>query len=368
MKKYIYIALCLFIASSVNAARHKQFNRAPGSLTHTVPVTIYAVDVTAAFSEVQDLNLATLGLTGHLIDPLLDLPDLIMRLPSSGVTIPMADFPVRIDISPPAAVFPLTTELQFEGVAMITLDTINLIYTPATRLRLFSAHDGGPFVDITEEVSEGSYRVRGSRGEFSEFMIVLDERDPAAIVSTKFSRLSALLATHASAIDNAIHTILTGLVSSAQSHYTSSDIDSAKLDIGTFISTVSAATPAQIPNVWRAAEDVTNVAGILNAAAGTLRFSLEDARDTDLDGVYDFEDNCLAINNPSQCNTDSDAFGNHCDADLNGDNIVNSFDLSALRKAFGQSGELDADLNCDGIVNSFDLSIMRSGFGLPPGP
>ncbi|NNF67358.1 MAG: choice-of-anchor B family protein, partial [Gammaproteobacteria bacterium] len=90
--------------------------------------------------------------------------------------------------------------------------------------------------------------------------------------------------------------------------------------------------------------------------------------DTDTDGVGDACDNCTARANASQCNTNNDPHGNHCDADLNNDGIVNSFDLSIMRGAFGSSGENDADLNCDGIVNSFDLSIMRGDFGGAPGP
>ncbi|NNF67211.1 MAG: hypothetical protein HKM98_06850, partial [Gammaproteobacteria bacterium] len=92
--------------------------------------------------------------------------------------------------------------------------------------------------------------------------------------------------------------------------------------------------------------------------------------DMDADGVMDSCDNCLELDNADQCNTnlEEDKFGNLCDADLNNDDIVNSFDLSIMRSEFGQSGENDADLNCDGIVNSFDLSIMRQNFGGAPGP
>ncbi|MBT8132354.1 MAG: thrombospondin type 3 repeat-containing protein, partial [Gammaproteobacteria bacterium] len=90
--------------------------------------------------------------------------------------------------------------------------------------------------------------------------------------------------------------------------------------------------------------------------------------DADSDGLGNVCDNCTEVSNPDQCDTNSDGFGNICDADLNNDNIVNSFDLSIMRAEFGNSGKSDADLNCDEIVNSFDLSIMRSNFGQAPGP
>lgn len=85
--------------------------------------------------------------------------------------------------------------------------------------------------------------------------------------------------------------------------------------------------------------------------------------DGDFDGVCDTFDNCTLVENPSQCDTNGDGIGNHCDADLDNNGIVNSFDLTIMRDNFGASGVNDADLDCNEIVNSFDLTIMRSYFG-----
>ncbi|MBT8132563.1 MAG: thrombospondin type 3 repeat-containing protein, partial [Gammaproteobacteria bacterium] len=99
-----------------------------------------------------------------------------------------------------------------------------------------------------------------------------------------------------------------------------------------------------------------------------------DQADQDSDSVGDVCDNCLLEANPDQCNTNAgtgagqDQIGNVCDADLNNDGIVNSFDLSIMRSNFGASGVNDSDITCDGIVNSFDLSEMRTDFGQAPGP
>jgi hypothetical protein len=89
--------------------------------------------------------------------------------------------------------------------------------------------------------------------------------------------------------------------------------------------------------------------------------------DQDGDGVADDEDNCSALANADQRDTDADGFGNVCDADLNNDCTVNFTDLGELKVLFFTS-DPDADFNGDGAVNFTDLRIMKAGFFLPPGP
>ncbi|MEM6641004.1 MAG: proprotein convertase P-domain-containing protein [Pseudomonadota bacterium] len=89
--------------------------------------------------------------------------------------------------------------------------------------------------------------------------------------------------------------------------------------------------------------------------------------DTDGDGVADADDNCSAVPNADQRDTNGDGFGNICDADLNNDGVVNFVDLGLLRTSFFSSNA-DADFNGDGVVNFVDLGIMRTGFFAPPGP
>jgi surface antigen len=56
-----------------------------------------------------------------------------------------------------------------------------------------------------------------------------------------------------------------------------------------------------------------------------------------------------------------------CGADLNGDGVVNVFDLSILESDWGTSGHL-GDINLDGTVNATDLSILLSQWGKAPTP
>lgn len=90
--------------------------------------------------------------------------------------------------------------------------------------------------------------------------------------------------------------------------------------------------------------------------------------DTEKDGFADNVDNCPKTANPSQLDSDGDGFGNACDADLNGDRMVNALDLGLFTKAFGSvQGQAAfvpaADMNGDGRINALDLGMFRSRFG-----
>ena len=93
--------------------------------------------------------------------------------------------------------------------------------------------------------------------------------------------------------------------------------------------------------------------------------------DSDGDGIADNEDNCTAIENSDQRDTNADGIGNACDADLNDDCSVNFADLAGLKAAFiPLPYNPDADFNGDGFVNFGDLAVMKSSFftGTSPGP
>ncbi|MEZ5543194.1 MAG: PKD domain-containing protein [Pseudomonadota bacterium] len=102
-----------------------------------------------------------------------------------------------------------------------------------------------------------------------------------------------------------------------------------------------------------------------------------DPPDDDNDGVENTQDNCIdRPNGPlipdaggfSQRDTDGDGFGNVCDADLNGDGVIDLLDFVLLRNGYGQSGELAADLDGDGAVNLLDFILFRGDYGGAPGP
>lgn len=103
---------------------------------------------------------------------------------------------------------------------------------------------------------------------------------------------------------------------------------------------------------------------------GSIALSVVAASDADSDGFVDFVDNCSLVANPDQTGTDSDYFGNRCDADFNGNGTVDSNDASLLKARLGSSAEIapDQDLDGDGFVDAADMDILKTLFRQPPGP
>ena len=222
-------------------------------------------DLTIAFERAVGLTPDALGLSARLVD--LTDPAIVSRL-TSGISIP-AGFPVLLAIEPPA-----TGGLSFSGIAAVGLHTHNLTFTADTPLRLFKSSDGGPFEDVTETMGMGSYRARGTSPGFSEWLIVADVRPLNSVIAGKFNRLQGLLAEHEAAIQPAVHADLVDRVAAARASYQAGELVTAIQQVEGFAAAVQAHSGGEIPDVWRSARDLTNVAGALRAAAGTLRFSI----------------------------------------------------------------------------------------------
>ena len=104
-----------------------------------------------------------------------------------------------------------------------------------------------------------------------------------------------------------------------------------------------------------------------------LHSGFHTAPDSDGDALKDFLDNCIAIANQDQLDTDGDGYGNLCDGDLNDDGSTNTLDLNLYKQAHRTSVgdanyDVDADFNGDGTINTLDLNIYKGLHRLPPGP
>lgn len=223
-------------------------------------------DVTIGFEQATGLNLKSIGLSAELIDP--TDPVLLARLPGTLASLSSA-FPLLLSIEPPEE-----GTLSFLGVATVSIHTHNLGFSVGSPFRLFVSEDGGGFEDVTDQAGSGSYRVRGSRGEFSEFMIVADLRVITDVIDDKFDHLEAVLNEHQSLVNSSLHSQLTSSVAAARSAYAADDVVTAIDELGDFSNLVRANAGGAIPNLWRSRDDIVNLDGLLRSAASTLRYSL----------------------------------------------------------------------------------------------
>ncbi|MAG29515.1 MAG: hypothetical protein CL908_01320 [Deltaproteobacteria bacterium] len=93
--------------------------------------------------------------------------------------------------------------------------------------------------------------------------------------------------------------------------------------------------------------------------------------DTDGDLVPDGFDNCDTDDNgpnelANQADTDSDGYGNACDADYDNDLAVTAADFGTFLATFGGVGT-ETDHDGDGAVTAADFGVFLSQFGGPPG-
>jgi hypothetical protein len=221
-------------------------------------------DLTLTFEQVVGLSEANIGLDASLVNPL--DPDLLARLTQASIP---AAFPVLLRIEPPA-----DGGLSFSGPVSIALHTHNLGYLPGTLLRLSAAPLGGPFEDITQYVGSGSYRCRGTKGSFSELLILVDLRPLSLTIREKLERLEVTLEENEAIIDPAVHAQLTTRAGQIRAAYEAGNKALAITRTDQFLALVVANSGSAIPNVWRSSRDLVNAAGLLRAAGETLRFSL----------------------------------------------------------------------------------------------
>jgi hypothetical protein len=226
-------------------------------------------ELTIAFEDVVGLTPTSLQAWASLIGPL-DL-GLLRRLPPGGQVIPPSGFPVLLEIEPADA-----SALSFAGVARVSLYTLNLQLDRLVPLSLYSSSYGEAFRDITVSEGRGSYRVCGSSGGFSEFVIVINRQAIDSVIAGKFDRLQALLDEHASTMPEAVASVLQAHLSRALELFRSGATAGAIGEMVAFSRYVEAQSGTDIPDVWRAnCAGLVNVAGLLRSAADTLKFSLD---------------------------------------------------------------------------------------------
>ncbi|RXR08478.1 DUF6689 family protein [Pseudoxanthomonas composti] len=222
------------------------------------------VDLTLNFDQASNLSAANLGISAKLLTGS-ELGALATRLPGPAVHLTQP-LPLMITIEPPVA-----GGLSFKKLVRVELHTHVLPYTAGSTLRVFKAPLGGAFRDITDELSPGSVRARGTTDGFSQFLLVSDLRPSQTVVAGKL----ALLRTQVDALPPPQAGPLDAYLDTVDAALAADDFTAATVAVDGFRERVSSQAGTGIPQVWSAGDHAGNPAGALLAGAATLRFSID---------------------------------------------------------------------------------------------
>lgn len=267
-RRFLLAASAACILAPLTSFAEQPLNVSVDGNVYTADLSVaggFSAELTVTFENVVGLTPASLNVSASAVNPL--DPALLGRIGSAVSGIP-AGFPLKLTIEPDPA-----RGLSFSGVVTVELYTHDLEFVPGSPLRFYSAPLGGAFRDITVDHSAGSYRTAGTKGNFSEFLVVVETRTALQAAADKFGYLRNLLDGHSASLDPAIYADLSGALAAAEGEFAANSLIAAVTYIEDFADSVEA-YGGDIPNVWSASHSLENVAGQLRAAAGTLRFSL----------------------------------------------------------------------------------------------
>lgn len=257
----------------------------------TPPARTFHATATITFTDVQNLTPTSLGLTAFAVNP--TDPLLTQRL--CGLPLPCAisvdpDFPVIVRVEPPTHGLDWLYVSGFEGESWagdlsfrnsytLEVHTTDLTFTAPTPYRLFKSPLGGSFADYSDYVCAGSVRARDRDGGFSEFLMVRDTRDVLSVALGKSVDLRLRITT--SSLLSGVVGLLTGLLDQLDLDVSLAQLglipySTAVADSEALLAQIAASSTAgNVPNDWRAARDLDNVAGNLAGRTASLRYSLQ---------------------------------------------------------------------------------------------
>mgnify|MGYP000087110894 FL=1 len=243
-------------------------NRAVATIEVSVlGLGLVTIEMILDFDQPVNLTASSLGISAGLTSVL----DLVGRIDLLRVQLAL---PIMITVEPPAG-----EGLSFANVVAVELHTEALSFLPLSVFRLYKAPIGGTFFDITDDVLPGSVRTRGRSGEFSQFLIVTDllqiSSPPAAYAADAQAKYLFLASRLQSPLVNPkARAVLETDLAASRLAYDAADYATARAGIATFGARVKSFGPTYVPNRWRAARDLDNVAGSLLGEASSLDFTL----------------------------------------------------------------------------------------------
>jgi hypothetical protein len=224
------------------------------------------IDLSLEFENSVGLNASNIDISATLVD--INDASVMSRLTSTDISI-IPSFPVILTVTPKP-----DSGFSFEGLASIEIYTKAVDYNASMPARIFRSHANGAFEDITSMVSAGSIRARGNTGSFSDFMILLDERDDEDLIADKFTQISQVLSQHSALASTSLATSLQTSVDVIDSALIVLNYSAALTAVENMIELVETASSENITTVWRSSNDLVNLQGELLTHLKALRYSL----------------------------------------------------------------------------------------------
>lgn len=259
-----WLMTALPVAAQTNVELNSEADSVTASFTLTPTVSL---DFSIAFEKAVGLTAENFTVNAELLT--LNDPRVVNRLPNRALMSMPAALPVLISVEPDP-----NKGFSFSGDAVIELYTKSLHYTAGTPLRLFHSHGNDSFKDITLMTGSGSYRVRGSTGQFSDFIVLADLRSNAAVIATKLERLNQFADSVRQTLSFQAETLLMDSVNQLSDTISDQQYTDALTQLDELVETLEADNGSLYPDVWRSSGDVINVRGQLLSLTKTLRYSL----------------------------------------------------------------------------------------------
>jgi hypothetical protein len=239
--------------------------RADFALGGTPSVPQYTGTVFLTFDSPIGLTAANLNVTAQIVSP--NDPALLARLPAGGQVAVPSGFPVMISINPPA-----TSGFEFVNAAKVEFYTTKLSFNPAVPYRLFKASAGQSFYDITENVTAGSVRCASRTPRFSDFIMVVDSRNPIDVIEAKYAALAVRL--DDDDIEPTTRALLEIDLDESLEEFLEGEYEDARQELDDLELRVDTAAGVGIPNRWIAGGSLDNIAGSLESEALALDYAL----------------------------------------------------------------------------------------------
>lgn len=222
-----------------------------------------STELNLSFENPQNLSAANLGISARVVSA----TELASRLPSTDLlSLPFA-FPVMISVAPPAL-----GGFRFTGAAEVEIHTHALTFTADNLFRIYKASAGGTFHDITQSVTEGSVRTAGRTGGFSDFLILIDVGAEESKAEDQYDYIAARLTN--TSISTAARNALQADLAASRTEFEQGDAETAAALLDAFDASIDDYAGNGVPNVWRSARDLDNIAGDLLSETAALRYSL----------------------------------------------------------------------------------------------